>query len=110
MKHSQFALLLNECDWVVTGEGQLDGQSLAGKTPIGVSKAAAIQGVPVVVLAGGLGTGWQNAYQMGVTAAFSLVDGPVLLADAIAQSAKLIEDRCESLARLMKVNHLSNLP
>ncbi|BBI74855.1 hypothetical protein HAALTHF_41950n [Vreelandella aquamarina] len=110
MRHCQFDCLLKKCDWVVTGEGRLDGQSLAGKTPIGVSKAAAVQGVPVVVLAGSLGDGWQNAYQAGVTAAFSLVDGPVLLVDAIAHTNKLIEDRCEALARLMTVNQINNLP
>ncbi|MGM0614351.1 MAG: glycerate kinase [Pseudomonadota bacterium] len=87
-------------DLVVTGEGRLDGQSMAGKTPIGVARAAKQAGKPVIVLAGSLGDGWQAAYQQGVTAAFALADGPMNLADAMARTAPLLEDRCESLLRL----------
>jgi glycerate kinase len=41
-----------KADLVVTGEGSLDAQSLRGKAPFGVAKAAAAHGVPVVALAG----------------------------------------------------------
>jgi glycerate kinase len=37
---------------VVTGEGSLDEQTLHGKAPIGVGRAAAAVGVPVVAIAG----------------------------------------------------------
>ncbi len=37
---------------VVTGEGSLDEQSLAGKAPVGVAAAAARHGVPTVAVAG----------------------------------------------------------
>jgi len=39
-------------DLVVTGEGSLDAQSLAGKAPVGVARRAAAHGVPVLFLAG----------------------------------------------------------
>jgi glycerate kinase len=39
-------------DLVITGEGSLDEQSLLGKTPMGVARAAAAQGVPVVAVCG----------------------------------------------------------
>ncbi|MET3952221.1 glycerate kinase [Arthrobacter sp. UYEF36] len=39
-------------DLVITGEGSLDEQSLLGKTPIGVARAAAAQGVPVIAVCG----------------------------------------------------------
>jgi glycerate kinase len=39
-------------DLVITGEGSLDTQSLAGKAPVGVARAAARAGVPVVAVAG----------------------------------------------------------
>jgi len=39
-------------DLVITGEGSLDAQSLAGKAPVGVARAAARLGVPVVAVAG----------------------------------------------------------
>lgn len=41
-----------QADLVITGEGSLDHQSLAGKTPVGVARAAAAHGVPAVAVCG----------------------------------------------------------
>ena len=49
---SGFDALLVEASLVVTGEGSLDSQTLGGKTPAGVAKAAAARGVPVVAVCG----------------------------------------------------------
>jgi len=100
MAQAGFEALLAEADLVITGEGQLDGQSLAGKTPIGVARAAHARGVPVAVLAGRLAPGWQAAYAEGVTAAFALADGPMGLEEALARCAELLADRAESTLRL----------
>ena len=100
MQQANVALLLNEADVVITGEGRLDGQSLAGKTPIGVARAAKRQGKPVIVLAGSLGDGWQACTDEGVTAAFALADGLMTLEQALPRTAELLADRCESIARL----------
>ncbi|MCE7520137.1 glycerate kinase [Halomonas titanicae] len=100
MQQADMASLLARADLVITGEGRLDGQSLAGKTPIGVSRAAKRLHKPVIVLAGSLGDGWQACFDEGVTAAFALADGPMALADALARTAELLEVRCESLLRL----------
>lgn len=43
---------LDGADLVITGEGSLDEQSLAGKTPIGVARAAAARNIPVVAVCG----------------------------------------------------------
>ncbi|CAM0553243.1 Glycerate 2-kinase [Vreelandella titanicae] len=100
MQQADMASLLARADLVITGEGRLDGQSLSGKTPIGVSRAAKRLHKPVIVLAGSLGDGWQACFDEGVTAAFALADGPMTLADALPRTAKLLEARCESLLRL----------
>jgi glycerate 2-kinase len=47
-----FDAALDGADLVITGEGSLDTQSLAGKAPVGVARAAARHGVPVVAVAG----------------------------------------------------------
>jgi glycerate kinase len=47
-----FDSALAGADLVVTGEGSFDGQSLAGKAPVGVARRAHAAGVPVVILAG----------------------------------------------------------
>ena len=41
--------VLAEADVVITGEGSLDGQSLGGKTPLGVASRARTHGVPTVL-------------------------------------------------------------
>jgi glycerate kinase len=47
-----FEAALAGADLVITGEGALDEQTLAGKAPIGVARAARRAGVPVVAVAG----------------------------------------------------------
>lgn len=100
MQQADMPTLLARADLVITGEGRLDGQSLAGKTPIGVSRAAKQHDKPVIVLAGSLGDGWQACLNEGVTAAFALADGPMTLAEALPRTAELLEARCENLVRL----------
>ena len=69
-------------DLVITGEGRFDAQTLRGKTPFGVARIARDAGVPVVVLAGTLGEGYQELYNHGIDAAFSLASGPMTLEQA----------------------------
>ncbi|GHC15334.1 glycerate kinase [Aidingimonas halophila] len=101
MEQVGFDALLDRADLVITGEGQLDGQSLAGKTPIGIARRAMSHHVPTVVLAGRLGTGWQAAHAQGVTAAFALADGPMSLDDALLRCPQLLAERSESLIRII---------
>lgn len=101
MAQAGFDTLLAGADLVITGEGQLDGQSLAGKTPIGIARRANAFGVPTVILAGRLGRDWQAAYAEGVSAAFALADGPMDLDEALSRCAELLADRAESVVRLV---------
>ena len=43
---------LSASDLVITGEGKLDEQSLSGKTPAGVLRAARESGVPAAIVCG----------------------------------------------------------
>ncbi|MGP6178358.1 allantoinase AllB [Microbacterium sp. A196] len=49
---TRLAERLEGADLVITGEGSLDEQSLMGKTPIGVARAAQAAGIPVHVVCG----------------------------------------------------------
>ena len=61
-------------DLVITGEGSLDEQSLAGKAPIGVSRAAGRAGVPVVAVAGRSLLSSERLAEAGIAAAYPLSD------------------------------------
>ena len=67
-----FDAALDGADMVITGEGKLDSQSLGGKVVIGVARAAAKRGVPVVAIVGGADYGAEAAWAEGVTAVFPI--------------------------------------
>ena len=94
---------VKDADLVITGEGRFDAQTLRGKTPFGVARIAQAQGVPVVVLAGTLGEGYQTLYAHGINAAFAVPSGPMSLEDACANAAQLLTDRARDIARLMAI-------
>lgn len=104
---NQLAHKISSADWVITGEGKFDQQTLNGKTVLGVSRVAKTHNVPVIVIAGTLGEGYQALYEHGVTAAFSLTNGPITLEQACEQAAELIFDRTIDIARLIKFNQTS---
>lgn len=47
-----FDEILSDADWVITGEGSLDEQTLGGKGPYGIAVRAKEKGIPVIGLAG----------------------------------------------------------
>ena len=64
--------LLEGTDFVYTGEGKIDGQSLRGKVVIGVARKAKAKGVKVIAIVGDIGDDIENAYNEGVTGIFSI--------------------------------------
>ena len=65
--------LLKETDYVFSGEGRFDGQSLQGKVIGGIAKRAKKAGVPLIVVAGDTDNDTPNAYRQGISAIFSTV-------------------------------------
>ena len=90
-------------DLVITGEGRFDAQTLRGKTPFGVARIAREQGVPVIVIAGTLGEGYQQMYAHGVDAAFALTSGPMSLEQACSEAPRLLRERAADIARVWRV-------
>jgi glycerate kinase len=86
-------------DLVVTGEGSLDDQSLAGKAPIGVARAAARSGVPVVAIAGRLQLSPQQLSKAGISAAYALTDLEPDLDRCIAEASSLLQQIGAQIAK-----------
>jgi glycerate kinase len=61
-------------DLVITGEGSLDRQTLGGKAPFGVARAAARRDVPVIVIAGRILLSAAELGVAGFSVAYDLVD------------------------------------
>lgn len=94
---------VQNADLVITGEGRFDAQTLRGKTPFGVARIARQQGVPVIVIAGTLGEGYQTLYEHGIDAAFALASGPMTLAQACNEAPQLLRERASDIARVWRV-------
>ena len=90
LRHHGFVERLADCGLVITGEGQMDSQTLDGKGPIGVAQVARDNGVPTVALAGGLNIDDRLLHEAGIQAAFSIVDGPMTLAAALENAETLL--------------------
>ena len=59
---------------VITGEGQVDAQTAFGKAPGEVAMRAQAAAVPVLMLAGSRGAGWEELTRIGVRSVFTLMD------------------------------------
>lgn len=94
---------LRQADLVITGEGQLDGQSLFGKASVAVARRAKRAGVPVLAVVGGLGDGYEAAYDEGVTAMQPIVSTPMALEEAQRRAAELVTAATERGFRMIEL-------
>jgi glycerate kinase len=99
IEHSRLRDALQGADLVLTGEGQIDHQTAAGKTPMGIAQEARKFGVPTIALAGAVGTGIEALYPHGIAAVFSLVNRPMPLRQAMDEAAELLAQAAEQIVR-----------
>ena len=87
-------------DWVITGEGRTDAQTLLGKTPLIVARRGAAVGIPTTLISGGIDRTALPELSRHFAGCFSLADGPMTLEDCVANAARLLADRAEQAGRL----------
>jgi glycerate 2-kinase len=90
---------LDGADLVITGEGSLDAQSLAGKTPVGVARAAARYGIGVVAVAGRSTLIEAELAAAGIAAVYSLSELEPDLERCRAEAAGLLRRTGQMIAR-----------
>ncbi|WP_415905443.1 glycerate kinase [Neptuniibacter sp. QD48_55] len=91
---------LKTADLVITGEGSIDGQSLRGKTPVGVAKRAKAYNCPVIALAGSVSPKQAPLQACGIDAIFSIVPGIVSLQNALEEAELNLQNCARNLATL----------
>lgn len=82
---------LKGADLVITGEGSLDEQSLLGKTPMGVSRAAQRNGVPVIAVCGRSTLSREQLTDAGFHKVHALTDLEKDVQKCIAEAGPLLE-------------------
>jgi len=97
----KFDELLTGADLVITGEGRVDGQSLSGKTPVGVARWAKRHQLPVIALCGSVGAGAEGVHSVGIDALFTVVPGVCTLQQAMADAAANVERTAGQIGRML---------
>lgn len=93
-----------DAEYLITGEGAIDFQTQYGKTPIGTAQAAKTvdPNVTVIALAGNVGAGIDQLYDLGIDAIFGILPAVVTLPKAIERAADNLTQTAENVARLIK--------
>jgi glycerate kinase len=94
--------LLRGAALVVTGEGSLDTQSLGGKTPIGVARAASRSGVPTVAVAGRTTLDRAQLDEAGFASTYTLQDLEPDLDTCMREAPRLLQE----IGSLIALHHL----
>ncbi|MFP7478826.1 glycerate kinase [Terribacillus saccharophilus] len=95
---------MKDADLVITGEGKIDGQTIFGKTPIGVAKTAKQYGVPVIAIAGNVGEGSEAVFDHGIDAVFSIMPGVMELSEALANGETNIEQTVYNICKTLRIS------
>lgn len=96
-----FDSLLPGTDVVFTGEGKIDSQSARGKVVSGVAARCRKAGVPVVAVVGQIGQGFEEMYQQGLTAVFSINRAAQPFAESRFHAGENLTLTMENIARLL---------
>ena len=74
---------VRDVDLVITGEGNMDEQSAAGKAPVGVARRAKRYGKPVVAAVGGRADNLDAVYEQGIDLVLPICRKPMPLNQAL---------------------------
>lgn len=102
MQLANFEDVLEGADWVITGEGQLDGQTSAGKTINGVIKAAQRKKIPVAAFCGSIDITIEEMEHIGLDYGVSILNQIGNLDDAKAKSYHNLKLASYNFANLLK--------
>lgn len=101
IKHTELEEKIKGADFVFTGEGSIDSQTIYGKTPMGVALEAKKQGVKTIAFAGKVEDGSENLYDIGITSIFGILRGVTSLDEALKDGVKNLENTVENVVRLI---------
>lgn len=102
LKTLHFDEQLLDIDWVITGEGRIDEQTLHGKVIMGVATYTKKAKKPLLALAGSIGPRTQELYDLGVTAMFPIAPGPISLQESMLRGPELLANTAERCMRMLR--------
>lgn len=100
--YAKFKEALKKADFVISGEGQTDAQTLYGKVCFGIAREAKKMNVPTICLSGALGKGYEPLYREGVIGIFSSADRAMDFKTALATGKEKLENLAFSIGKLVE--------
>ena len=94
---------IKDADLVITGEGRMDSQTVHGKTPIGVAKAAKLFNKPVIAIVGSLKDDYEVVYEHGIDAVFPIIRQLKSLDETLKLGRENLISTAQNIARLYKL-------
>ena len=98
------AAACKNADWLITGEGRTDAQTLLGKTPFAAAQIAREHGhksLKATLISGGVDAGSLAALNATFNGGcFSIVPGPMALDQAVIRAPELLANAAEQIARI----------
>ncbi len=91
-------------DLVVTGEGRLDRQTLAGKAPHAVAQAARAHKIPVVAIAGSVECSPGDLDSAGIAYALAITSRPMTVEEAMQHASELVMNAAWTLGRALRLD------
>jgi glycerate kinase len=82
---------IKEADWIVTGEGKLDSQTLSGKTISGVLESSKKYNIPVAALCGSVTLSIKQANDLGISYVGAVIKKANSLEDAMQNGYKYLQ-------------------
>lgn len=102
---ADFDNVISGTDWIITGEGQLDEQTLSGKTINGVVISAARKQIPVAAFCGSVNISIEQQKAFGLDYVVSIVRGTTTLSKAMEQSFENLTNASYNFANLLKYKY-----
>ncbi|MGB1974106.1 MAG: glycerate kinase [Vibrio toranzoniae] len=94
--------VLEGASLVVTGEGQMDNQTLQGKTPFGIAQRALKQNIPTIGIAGSLGKDVEKLYG-SMSSLFGTVRSPQSLDQVLSEASQNLTRSARNIAATLKL-------
>ncbi|OOF59984.1 glycerate kinase [Rodentibacter myodis] len=92
---------VKDADYVITGEGRMDAQSIMGKTPIGVARTAKRFNKPVIAIVGCLREDYNVVFDHGIDAVFPIIRQLGDLPDILKQGEQNLISAAQNVARVL---------
>jgi glycerate kinase len=87
-----FENISKQADWIITGEGKLDHQTLSGKTIHGIIKTAKKYNIPIAAFCGSIDLSQKELEMAGISYADSVLKKAKNLQDAMVNSSDYLKN------------------